>query len=549
MFIGSTATITASVLPSNAENTDITWSTSNKNVATVSAGKITAKAAGTAVITAKSNNGKTATCKVTVKKIEVTKVALSKTSVVLAAGKNVALKATIAPSNATDKYVTWSTSNSKIATVKAGVVTAKKSGTAIITATASNGKKATCKIVVASVKLNVSSTSVQVGKTSSVVKIASKYPSNDTVKLYRSSNTKIVTVDGKGKIKGKKVGTAKITVTMKSGATATYTVKVQKSPVTAKSLKLNKKSVVLATGKSVKLEVTKNPIAATDKITWTTSNSKIATVKNGVVKAKKAGTVTITAKTSKGVKATCKIVVASVKLNVSSTSVQVGKTSSVVKIASKYPSNDTVKLYRSSNTKIVTVDGKGKIKGKKVGTAKITVTMKSGATATYTVKVQKSPVTAKSLKLNKKSVVLATGKSVKLEVTKNPIAATDKITWTTSNSKIATVKNGVVKAKKAGTVTITAKTSKGVKATCKIVVPSVKLSKTSATVKVGKTVKIKVNKVTVKGDKVVSYKSSNSKVATVKNGVVKGIKKGTATITVKMKSGAKATFKVTVKKK
>jgi uncharacterized protein YjdB len=123
---------------------------------------------------------------------------------------------------------------------------------------------------------------------------------------------------------------------------------------------------------------------------------------------------------------------------------------------------------------------------------------------------------------------------------------TDKVTWTSSNKKVATVNSkGVVTAKAKGTAVITA-TCGEYKATCKVTVknPSLKLTKTSASVKVGKTTKITA-KVTPSGK--ITYKSSNSKIATVSSkGVVKGKKKGTAKITVTC-NGVKKVFTVTVK--
>lgn len=160
------------------------------------------------------------------------------------------------------------------------------------------------------VKLNVSSITLQVKKTTSVVKIKSKYPTNDKVRSYKSSNTKVATVDKKGKVTAKKTGKSTITVTMKSGAKAKYTVKVQKGKVTTKSLKLNKSKCTLKKGKTLTIKVTRDPITATEKITYSSSNKKVATVdKKGKITAKKKGKATITVKTSNGKKATCKVTV------------------------------------------------------------------------------------------------------------------------------------------------------------------------------------------------------------------------------------------------
>lgn len=145
---GGSETLTATVAPSNATDKTVTWSTSNSGVATVENGKVTAVKEGEATITSKAG-GKEASCKVTVKKavIAVESVTLNKTELTLEPGATETLIATVAPENATDKTVTWSTSNAEVAIVENGKVTAVKEGEATITAKAGE-KEATCKVVV-----------------------------------------------------------------------------------------------------------------------------------------------------------------------------------------------------------------------------------------------------------------------------------------------------------------------------------------------------------------------------------------------------------------
>ena len=317
-------------------------------------------------------------------------------------------------------------------------------------------------------------------------------------------------------------------------------------------MKLSRTSATVGKGSTLSLTATVSPASASDtSLTWTSSNKKVATVdQNGKVKGVKKGTATITVKTANGQTAECKITVSEVTLNAKSFPLQVKKSTTALE-ATVSARGDSVKSWKSSNTKIVTVNSRGKITAKKTGTAKITVTTKSGATATCTVKVQKSKVTTKSLSISKKKLTLQTKKSTILTLERNPISATEKITWTSSNTKVATVNSkGKVTAKKAGTATITARTSNGKKVTCKVTVkaPKVTLKKTSASIKVGNTAAIQIKSTYPANDEVKSYKSSNKKVATVNSkGKVTGVKKGKATITVTMKSGAKATFKVTIK--
>ena len=159
---GKTLQLTATITPENATNRAVNWESSNTKIATVdSAGKVTAKAAGTVTITctAQADSGKKATCKVTVTEpkppvkptVKVTKVTLNKKTAALSPKETLTLKATVTPTNATNKGVTWKSSNTKIATVSStGKVTAKAAGTVTITCTAKDGsgKKATCKITV-----------------------------------------------------------------------------------------------------------------------------------------------------------------------------------------------------------------------------------------------------------------------------------------------------------------------------------------------------------------------------------------------------------------
>ena len=159
----------------------------------------------------------------------------------------------------------------------------------------------------------------------------------------------------------------------------------------------------------------------------------------------------------------------------------------------------------------------------------------------------------KSVKLNKTKATLVVGGKLTLKATVTPSKATPRFTWTSSNKKVATVsKNGVVKALKKGTATITVKTSNGKKATCKITVPAaptgVTLNKTKATLKVGGKLTLKPKLKGAGAKTTFTWTSSNKKIATVSSsGVVKALKKGTVTITVKTANGKKATCKITVK--
>lgn len=150
---GTSETLTATVAPSNATNKNVTWTSNNTTVATVDNGVVTAKAAGTATITVKTEDGnKTASCTVTVAEasvISVTSVTLNKNTLSLEKGSSETLTATVMPSNATNKNVTWTSNNTDVATVNNGVVTAVAAGTATITVKTEDGNKtASCTVTV-----------------------------------------------------------------------------------------------------------------------------------------------------------------------------------------------------------------------------------------------------------------------------------------------------------------------------------------------------------------------------------------------------------------
>ena len=196
--------------------------------------------------------------------------------------------------------------------------------------------------------------------------------------------------------------------------------------------------------------------------------------------------------------------------------------------------------WKSSDVKVATVDAKGNVKAVNAGTATITATL-GKVSATFTVTVKNPSITAKA----DSSVIYTKSKTTtKINVAKDGV--TGNATFKSSNTKVATVSaNGTVKAKKAGKVNITVQVG-NCRQVVKITVkkPTMKLTKSSAKLKKGKKVTIKVKAAPVSK---VTFKSSNKKVATVSSkGVVKAKKKGTATITVKC-NGITRKFKITVK--
>ena len=222
----------------------VKWTSSNEAVVTVdAAGKLTAKTAGKAIITAVTSDGNVMYCIVTVENIKVSKITIATTtSNKIATGKKVTLKATVTPSNAYNKGVTWKSSNTKVATVSSsGVVTTKKKmggKTVTITATAKDGsgKKASYKIYVKKgivKKVYISGVkSVKAGKKLYLKgKTSASSGANRTLK-WSSSNTKYAKVSSKGTVTTYKAGKKKsVKITARavdgSGKSKTVTIKIK----------------------------------------------------------------------------------------------------------------------------------------------------------------------------------------------------------------------------------------------------------------------------------------------------------------------------------
>lgn len=239
--VGKTVTVKATVTPANADNKTLVWTSSNTKIATVSNGVVKGVKAGRVIITAKTTDGSniSATCTVTVKQ-PVTRISLSKKATMYT-GKKLTLKAKVNPANASNKALTWKSSNTKIAKVASnGVVTGVKAGTVKITATAKDGsrKSATCTVTVRQSvsKITLSKTNVVLPKKGSSynvrVTVAPKNAYNKNVAV-KSAKTKVAKVSASTVKSGKTVkitavkkGTTKVVFAAKDGSKKSATCKV-----------------------------------------------------------------------------------------------------------------------------------------------------------------------------------------------------------------------------------------------------------------------------------------------------------------------------------
>ena len=579
---GETITLTATVTPADATNKEVSWSSSDTSVATVEEGKVTGVKAGTTAVTVTTSDGyKTASCKVTVKAkgIAVSGVTLDITDLTLVVGESKTLTATVKPSDATDKSVSWSSDKPDVATVDdSGKVEAKSAGEATVTVTTKDGgKTATCKVTVTAaevkvtgVKLDRSSLTLAVGESETLVATVSPDDATDKEVTWSCNDISVAKVE-EGKVTGIKAGTATITATTKDGgykATCAVTVTATGSEVTG--VTLNETELTLEVGEGAKLWETVTPSTASDKsVTWSSDKPEVATVdESGNVEAKSAGEAIITVTTNVGGKtATCKVTVVEkvvpvtgVTLDKTTLNLTEGEDATLVATVKPDDASNKGVTWDSDNPSVATVDENGKVTAVKAGTAVITVTTKDGGkTATCKVTVKAKTVAVTGVSLDKTTLTLTAGESATLKATVTPSTASNKqVTWSSDKTSIATVDaNGKVTAVAAGTAVITVTTKDGGKtAKCTVTVKAatvavtgVSLDKTSLNLMIGESAILNATVApSTATNKEVTWSSDKTSIATVDaNGKVEAKAAGSAVITVTTKDGGKkATCSVTV---
>ena len=312
LYVDSTITLRATVKPSDADNQNVAWESDNTSVATVSnSGVVTAVANGTAtIIVTTQDGGHRATAIVTVSTptVSVTGVVLNHSAVTLYVGANEMLIATVAPTNATNQNVIWSSSNPAIATVDTnGRVTALTAGITTITAVTDDGShSATCVITVTpmsvtGVTLDRSTLQIFLGEASETL-TATVLPTNATNRnvTWSSNNSAVATVNANGVVTAVSVGTANITVTTEDGNfTATCIIEVATRPVIG--VALNKTTTIINVGSNETFTAIIYPANATNQnVTWSSNNPTVATIANGIVTAVSVGNAIITVTTEDG---------------------------------------------------------------------------------------------------------------------------------------------------------------------------------------------------------------------------------------------------------
>jgi uncharacterized protein YjdB len=468
----SSAALTAAVTPFDTDKT-VTWSSSDESVARVSdSGVVTGMSGGTVFIVASTADRlHSDTCVVTVEYAESDSVSIDKEIPILIKDSSFALTAVVMPTNA-DQTVTWNSSNEAVAAVdSSGVVTALSVGTARISAVTVNGLYSdTCTVMVEyanSDSININKKTLTLTKDSSAVFTAVVMPANaDRTVIWSSSDASIATVDTGGKVVALSVGTVSVIAAAGDGFnfdTCIVTVVYAASS----GITLNRDTLTLTKDSSAVFTTVVMPTNADPTVTWSSSDLSVATVgADGRVTAVDTGRALIIAATvDNNYSDTCavKVVYADNKsVSLNKEAITLTLDSSFVLTAEVVPTNaDQAVTWKSNNTSIAVIDPDGKVTGVSVGTVFVvasTVDGKQSEECHVTVIYANSD----SVNIDKKSLTLILDSSAVLTATVLPTNADRSVTWSSSDTSIATVDTGgKVVALSVGTVSVIAAAGDG----------------------------------------------------------------------------------------
>lgn len=408
---GGKSTIHATVLPETALQKDVEWTSTDSEVASVDInGVVTAHKAGNATIIAKTKDGGlTDICYVSVVTL-VNSINLNYSSLTMYTDEVASLSASVLPDDASSKEISWSSSNTSVATVDdEGNIIPIKPGTTTITVTAKDmsGTKATCLVTVLqhveSIDLDQDEVTINVGDSKLLTPtILPSNSSNKNVK-WESSDPSVVSVNSNGQITAHKRGTASVTATTEDGAKQAICNVVVKQFVL--DITLNKTKATLYVPETLQLEATVTPEDADNKkLTWSSSNPEVASVdQSGVVTAISTGTATISvaAQDESNKVATCAITVKkhveSISISSSSLNLTLGDMQTISVTIAPTDASNTNYTVTNSNSSVISVSKSGKnlvVKAVGVGSSTITVTSEDGgyvATCEVAVTLSKTP--------------------------------------------------------------------------------------------------------------------------------------------------------------
>lgn len=579
MHEGDTQTLSATVLPAYASVKDLEWSSNNMSVATVSAdGVVSAVGIGSAVITASATDGSRVkeTCMVTVTEIPVSGISLNKTTAYLKWGESLELVATIQPANATNKEVTWSSTEDYVTVSEDGLVTAVFPGTndmvgssVVITASSCDPAiKAECVVTIAptpaeSIKLlQPAKTELKAGETLQLVAEVSPEETTDKSVRWTSSDSEIATVDSNGVVTAIGVGEVEITATDSAGHRAS--VRITVVPTLSDSVVIPEPDTkVFKAGETIQLTATIYPATTTDKsVTWKSSDESIATVDaNGLVTATGVGTVTITAITADG--KTCDIVLTveatlaeSITLNRTTASIKVGDSLRLIAQISPSTTTDKSVTWTTSDVSVAKVDADGVVKALSLGNCDIVATANDGSGVSATCRVTIGETAAESISIDPQgSFTLRIGETKQFNATVLPATVTDKsVAWSSETDGVAVDETGLVRAvSPVVNNRITATNSAGHEDYVYItvlpnLVSAIEVDRSQVSLKVGESTQIVATVLPADAsDKTLKWESADTGIATVDgNGNVTAVKVGETILTISAMDGSGVSKQVKV---
>lgn len=387
------------------------------------------------------------------------------------------------------------------------------------------------------------------------------YPSNAEYTLTWAINDQsVATVDQQGYLTGKSEGAADLKVTADNGVYAMLRVVVSKP--SASSVSVSPTKLELTEGDTKYLDATVHPSSSNQSVTWTTSNSSVATVStSGKVTAIDEGSCTIKATTSnnRSASATVKVLpkkVAPTSIFLSQESVEIEEGATAQLSASVLPTNATTSItWTSSDTSVATFQN-GTVTGISPGECTMTATTDNGLSAFASVMVKSKQILPQSVELSSESLQMVVGDTSSLTANVMPENATTVLTWSSSNSDVAAVENGIVTAIGEGECVISVKTQNSLEATCTvsvtnpIVLPqTITLSVESLSLEEGESKTIAVEVSPSDAEFTLTWTTSDDSVATAQDGNITGISAGECTVTATTDNGISATASVKVKAK
>ena len=575
--------LSASIAPEDAFCQELVWTSSNEELATVDqTGYVTALKPGNVTITATSpdefsNGTKKAACNITITQA-VSSLKLDKETLVMNVGSTGALTVSILPDTATNKAVTWESSDPEVVTVNNGQIRAVAGGDATISVKAVDGSEASAACEVSVIQM-VSSIKIEETASPIVLPLDEKMTLTPVVEpetatnrdvAWSSSDEKVVSVSEDGVIHAAAEGTAVITCSAVDGSEKSTSVDIL-VPTAVKSIQLDQEKADIYLGERVTLSAAISPEDATiQTVAWSSSDEAVATVdQKGVVTAVGQGEAVITceAQDGSGVSATSnvKVFVAAKKITLANTSLNLllgtdeeKASQQIVFTVEPEDADYQNAVWTSSDETVAKVDENGVVVGLQPGKATITANS-ADRKVTDTVKASITVLVGNAVKeisLSGIDDMLPKGTTKKLTVTFTPEEVLDsKVSWNSSNEEVLSVDaSGNVRGVGVGTATITcnAEDGSGVTASKEITVvqgvTALKASQGSVTLFEGQS--ITVSAIASPEDatnKKVSWTSKDSSIAKVdESGVITAVSKGKTTVIATAQDGSDKTCSVAV---